>query len=141
VENSRFRPIKKVMGSVTNLPGGLAYLTQPGGLLSNLSPAISSALASASPQDLVTLSVAAIQAQQADGLLGVSPPNPGTAGLIPIAGNTNNNSILSLVGAADLTNATSQERAALSEQAVNLQQVEGLFDPVLPTAPNFNLAG
>jgi hypothetical protein len=119
------------MGSVTSLPDGLAYLTQPGGLLSTLSSAIStSELQSSSPEDLVSLSLAALQAQEADGLLGASTANPGTAG------NTNDASILSLVASADLANATPQEKADLSNQAVRFQQVQALFDPPPPT---FNL--
>src|ERR1700733_9262827 len=122
------------MGSVTSLPGGLAYLTQPGGLLSTLSSAIStSQLQSASPEDLVSLSLAALQAQQTDGLFGVSPENPGPAG------NTNDTSILSGVASAALTNATPEEKAELSNQAVRFQQVQALFDPPVAISAGFNL--
>ena len=132
------------MGSVTSLPGGLAYLTQPGGLLSTLSSALStSELQSASPEDLVSLSLAALQAQETDGLFGVSPANSGAAGL-PVAaddttGNTNASSLLSGIASADLTNATPQEKAELSNEAVRFQQVQALFDPSLPTSAGFSL--
>jgi hypothetical protein len=121
------------MGSVTSLPSGLAYLTQPGGLLSTLSPAIStSELQSASPEDLVSLSLAAIQAQEVDGLFGVSPANPGTAGLPAAA---------SGVPSADLSNATPQEQADINDQALSLQQAQALFNPPAATSANFNLIG
>jgi hypothetical protein len=132
------------MGSVTSLPGGLAYLTQPGGLLSSLSSVIStSELQSASPEDLVSLSLAALQAQETDGLFGVSAANSGTAGLPAAAAdttsNTNTTNLPSGIASADLTNATPQEKAELSSQAVRLQQVQALFDPPRPTSPGFNL--
>jgi hypothetical protein len=119
------------MGSVTSLPSGLAYLTQQGGLLSTLPPAISkSALQSASPQDIVSLSLAALQTQETNGLFGISPANPGTAGLPAAAGG---------IASADLTNATPQEKAEISDQAVRFQQAQALFDPPLATSPGFNL--
>jgi hypothetical protein len=132
------------MGSVTSLPGGLAYLTQPGGLLSTLSSAIStSELQSASPEDLVSLSLAALQAQETDGLFGVSPANQGTAGLPwsanDPAGDSNEGSILSGIASADLTNATPQEKAEISNQTVRFQQAEALFNPPPATSPGFNL--
>jgi len=58
------------MGSITNSLNGLSYLTQPGGLLSSLpAPISTAALQSASPQDVVSLSVAALQKQEVDGIL------------------------------------------------------------------------
>jgi hypothetical protein len=111
------------MGSVSSLPSGLAYLTQPGGVLSNLPSSVSTAdLQSASPEDIVSLSLAAIQAQNVDGLFGVSPTDSGTAD------STNENSILSLLGSAALTNATPQEKAEISAQAVSSQQIQALFN-------------
>jgi hypothetical protein len=134
------------MGSVASVPSGLAYLTQPGGLLSTLSPAIStSELQSASPEDIVSLSVAAIQAQIADGLLGVSPTNPTPAELPVTAGdttgNTSNTSVLPGVASADLTNATPQQNAEINDQALSLQQAQALFDPTPATSSIFNLTG
>src|ERR1700727_1807195 len=103
------------MGSVASVSSGLAYLTQPGGLLSGLSPSIStSELQSASPQDIVSLSLAAIQVQVADGLFGVSPQNSGIAELPLLGDNTASNtaatanaptSVLPGVSSADLSNA------------------------------------
>jgi hypothetical protein len=118
------------MGSIATLPNGLAYLTQPGGLLSNLPSSISASdLQSASPQDIVSLSVAAIQAQQVEGLFGVSASSGTTA-----------TSILPGVSSADLTNATAQQKAALNDQALLLQQTQALFDPQLPTSASLNLS-
>lgn len=133
------------MGSISNLPSGLAYLTQPGGLLSALSPAIStSQLQTASPQDLVSLSVAAVQAQITDGLFGISPTNSGSVELPAVGGNTSGNtnaSILPGVASADLANATPQEKARINDQTLQLQQVQGLFNPSLATSPSINLIG
>jgi hypothetical protein len=120
------------MGSVTSLPSGLAYLTQPGGLLSTLSSAISpSELQSASPEDLVSLSLAALQSQETDGLFGISPTNPGT--------DPGEGSILSGIASAALTGATPQQKAELSNQAVHFQQIQALFDPPLQTSGDFNM--
>jgi hypothetical protein len=128
------------MGSVTSLPSGLAYLTQPGGLLSNLSPAIStSELQSASPQDIVSLSVAAIQAQEADGLFGVSPANS-TSGIPGLPGVANSAAgVTAGIPAADLTNATPQEQAQISDQSLLYQQAQALFDPPSATSANAGL--
>src|SRR5580698_24650 len=111
------------MGSVTSLSSGLAYLTQPGGLLSTLPAAIStSELQSASPEDIVSLSLSALQAQVADGLFGVSPANPNATGLPVTAGSTSNTSVLPGVASTDLSNATPQENAEINDQALSLQQ-------------------
>ena len=121
------------MGSVTSLSSGLAYLTQPGGLLSNLPAAVSTpALQSASPQDIVSLSVAALQAQETDGLFGVSQANSAIPGLSGVSTG---------LPAADLTNATPQEQAQISDQALLYQQAQALFDPPSATSANANLIG
>jgi hypothetical protein len=112
------------MASVTGLSSGLAYLTQAGGLLSNLPSGISSSeLQSASPEDIVSLSLAAIQAQQADGLFGA----------------TTGSNILPGVSSADLSNATPQENAAIDNQALLLQQAQYLFGQATPPSSTFNL--
>jgi hypothetical protein len=110
------------MGSVTNLPSGLTYLTQAGGLLSNLPSTVSvSALQSASPEDIVSLSLAAIQAQQAEGLFGV-PPTSESAGPLPVAlSGSEVGSILPGVSSADLIDATPQENASINNQSLLLQ--------------------
>ena|ERR1700722_16962012 len=128
------------MGSVTSLPSGLAYLTQPGGLLSNLPAGIStSVLQSASPQDIVSLSLAAIQAQEVGGLFGVSPAtsNSGIPGLPAATGVTSG--VTAGIPPADLTNATPQEQAQISDQSLLYQQAQALFDPTSATSTNVNL--
>jgi len=128
------------MGSVTSPASGLAYLTQPGGLLSNLPSAIStSALQSASPQDIVSLSAAAIQVQITDGLFGISSSNPAVPGLPLTANSGANSSILPGISSADLTNATPQQQAAINDEALSLQQTQALFNP--PTSSNLSLIG
>jgi hypothetical protein len=69
------------VGSVTNSLNGLSYLTQPGGLRSSISTAV---LQSASPQDVVSLSVATLQAQEVDGILGISQAPQNTLLALPI---------------------------------------------------------
>lgn len=92
------------MASIPNSPAGLTYLTQPGGILSNLPAGVTPAkLQSASPQDIVSLSVAAIQAQQVDGLFGINPPTPSTGS-----------------SAATATSAT-------SSQSLQAQEIQALF--------------
>jgi hypothetical protein len=132
------------MGSVTSLPSGLAYLTQPGGLLSNLPAGIStSVLQSASPQDIVSLSLAAIQAQEVGGLFGVSPATsnsaiPGLPAATGVASGVTSG-VTAGIPAADLTNATPQEQAQISDQSLLYQQAQALFDPTSATSTNVNL--
>jgi hypothetical protein len=119
----------------------LAYLTQPGGLLSNLPYAISTAdLQSASPEDTVSLSLAAIQAQEADGLFGVSPTGQSATGLPVVSDDASDTTILPGVSPADLSQATPQENAAINDQALLLQQSQALFDPPSATSTLFNLS-
>ncbi len=124
------------MGSVTNSLSGLSYLMQKGGPLSNLSSSMTAAqLKSAPPQDVVNLSMAAIGMQEAEGLFGTSTPSQTTLPAMPVVpfaapaatSSTSPTEILPGVASADLTNATSQENAAINNQAMFLQQVQGLF--------------
>ena len=119
------------MAPVTSPANGLSYLTEPGGILSNLpSPISSDALQSATPQDLVSLSSAALESQVVDGLFGY-PSGAQTSGL-PSA---------NAMADAELVNATPQEKAAANTQAALLQQVQALFaEPGGPTGI-LNLAG
>jgi len=105
------------MGSITGLPGSLAPFSQPGGLLSALSSAITSSDQEAnSPVDLVSLSVAAVQSQETAAFPGAAKPS-----------NASGNSILSLVGAADQTSASPQQKVEITEQAVRFQETQALF--------------
>ena len=144
------------MGSVSSLPNGLSVLTQPGGILSSLpTPISASTLQSATPQDVISLSRAAVQSQDATYLFG-PPPASQSAVALPVtsttspstsapstttSGNAAATSILPGVAASDLNNATPQEKAAVNDQALQLQQVQTLFNPTLPTSPNINLYG
>jgi hypothetical protein len=115
------------MGSIANSLSGLSYLTQPGGLLSSLPVEISTtALQSASPQDLVTLSAAAIQTQEVDGMFGISQASQTPLPILSAAA-TPATAVLPGVSAADMTNATAQQQASINDQALLLQQVQGLF--------------
>ncbi len=123
------------MGTVSST--GLSYLTQQGGLLANLSPAVSlSALQSASPEDVVSLSQTAVQAQQVDVLFGI--PQAGQSGvtLPATAAAPSDGVILPGVSSADLSNATPQEKGAINGAAALLQQAQELFGEPSTSAPN-----
>ena len=129
------------MGSISNSLSGLSCLTQPGGLFSNLPAPISAAdLKSASPQDIVSLSIASLQTQEVNDLFGGSQGNQNAAPLIPLATPQAANALLG-VSAADLANATPQEQAAINDQALLLQQVQGLFAAPAPATGTTNVFG
>jgi hypothetical protein len=129
------------MGSISNSLSGLSSLMQPGGLLSKLPAPISAAeLQSASPQDIVSLSLAALQTQQVNGLFGVSQGNQAAAPLLPLAAPQAANALPG-VPAADLAKATPQEQAAINDQALLLQQVQGLFGAPAPATSKTNVFG
>jgi hypothetical protein len=129
------------MGSIPNSPSGLSYLTQPGALLSALPGSISTAdLQSASPQDLVSLSLAAIQTQEVDDLFGMPTVGQSTEVGSPI-GLLQATEVLPGVAAADLANASPPEQAAINSQALLLQEVQGLFAEEAPTGGTVNLIG
>jgi hypothetical protein len=108
---------------------------QVGGPLSNLASRMSPAqLQLAQPEDLVSLSMAQIRTQQAEGLFGISGSSQTTLPAMPVlpfapaaSGSASPTEILPGVAAADLANATPQQNAAINNQAVLLQQVQGLF--------------
>jgi len=119
------------MGSVASALSGLSYLSEPGGPLSNLPAPISTAdLKSASPQDLVSISMAALQAQDASELFGICQPSQSTLPVLPVASPS-----------ADLANATPQEQAAMNDQALLLQQVQSLFGEPAATAGMIDMLG
>jgi hypothetical protein len=100
---------------------------QQGGPLSGLSAQMSPAqLQSAQPRDVVSLSMAAIE-----GLFGISQPSQTTLPALPVlpiaSPSQSATDVLPGVASADLTNATAQEQSAINNQALALQQVQGLF--------------
>ncbi len=121
------------MGSITNSTTGLSYLTQPGGVLSNLPASISQDLATASPQDIVTLSDAALQTQDVDGLFGLDQNTTSSAVTLPILSGTTSDALPG-VATADLTNATPQQQTAVNTQALGLEEVQGLFGGTTSTS-------
>ncbi len=121
------------MGSITNSTAGLSYLTQPGGVLSNLPASISQDLATASPQDIVTLSDAALQTQDVDGLFGLDQNTTSSAVTLPILSGTTSDALPG-VATADLTNATPQQQTAVNTQALGLEEVQGLFGGTTSTS-------
>jgi hypothetical protein len=117
------------MGSVANSLSGLSYLTQPGGPLSTLPEGVSTSdLQSASPQDLVSMSTAALQTQEVDDAFGLSQTPPPTAGY-EIPG----------VTTTDLTDATPQQQASFNDQAQQLQEVQSLFSTPTSTTGTTNV--
>ncbi|MFN7995236.1 MAG: hypothetical protein U0Q18_16625 [Bryobacteraceae bacterium] len=129
------------MGSIPSSFSALSYLTAPGGLLSNLPSAVSpSALSSASPQDLVTISAAALEAQIAESLFG-SPQAGSTAAISLPVSSTGQGTVLPGVSSADLTNASAQEQTAINVEALVLQQVQSLFGQPASTTGSLSLLG
>jgi hypothetical protein len=104
---------------------------QPGGPLAGLAAQMTpSQLQSAQPRDVVSLSLAALQTQVVDGLFGTSQPAGTALPALPIASASASSSAtdpLPGVASADLTDATAQEQSAINNQALALQQVQGLF--------------
>jgi hypothetical protein len=123
------------LGTVSS--SGLSYLTQQGGPLANLSPAVSlSALQSASPKDVVSLSEAAVEAQQADVLFGIPHAEQSGATLPAASAAPADGVTLPGVSSADLSNATPQEKGAINGEALLLQQAQELFGEPSTAAPN-----
>jgi hypothetical protein len=145
LEKHALRPMRaieeQIMGSIASSLNGLSYLTQPGGLLSSLPASISKAvLQSASPQDVVSLSVAALQTQEIDGIFGISPASQNALPIVS-APATPATAVLPGVSAADLTNATPQQQASINDQALLLQQVQGLYGVPTSLTGTTNLIG
>jgi hypothetical protein len=122
------------MSSVPSAATGLSYLTQPGGLLSNLPSGITTAdLQSAPSSDVVALSDAALEAQQVDGLFGISQQTQSALQLPVLEANSTASStatgsqILPGVSSADLSSATAAQQYAINNQALALQQTQELF--------------
>jgi hypothetical protein len=129
------------MAPVTSSTNGLPYLTQPGGPLSDLpAPISASTLESATPQDLVSLSANALETQEVDGLLGLSQAAQGSLPGLPLA-SPQAGSLLPGVSAADLSNATAQEQATITDEASILQQVQALFTGPAGTGGAVNVIG
>jgi hypothetical protein len=124
------------MTPVTSSTNGLSYLTQTGGPLSNLpNPISASTLESATPQDLVSLSANALQTQEVDGLFGLSQDSQNTLPGFPTSAQPSG------VSATDLSNATPQEQATLTDEASILQQVQALFTGPANTGGAVNVIG
>jgi hypothetical protein len=121
------------MAAVTSPLSGLSYLMQAGGPLANLPASVSAAdLQSAPPQDVVKLSMAALQTQQVNELFGLSPAAQDAPPALPVSART---------PAADLAKASPQEKYAANIQALLLQQVQGLFADPASTAGTTSVTG
>jgi hypothetical protein len=114
------------MGTISNAINGLSYLTQPGGVLSNQPAAIVDDLQTAPQQDVVSLSDAALEAQEVSGIFGLPLPDQNTAVTLP-ALSTSTTETLPGVADADLSNATPQQQATINTDAVGLQETQGLL--------------
>jgi hypothetical protein len=122
------------MGTVANSLAGISYLMQSGGPLAGLSAQLTPAqLQSAPSKDVVDLSMAALRTQEVDGLLGIAPASQTTLPAVPIASapasatSASPTSVLPGVASADLASATPQEQSSINDQALALQQAQGLF--------------
>ena len=135
------------MGSVANSLAGLSYLMQSGGPLAGLSAQLTPAqLRSAPSKDVVDLSMAAVRAQEVDALFGIAPASQTTLPALPIASasasaSASPTSVLPGVASADLASATPQCLSALNDQALALQQVQGLFGKPASTAGLMDVSG
>jgi len=135
------------MSTVTNSLTGLSYLMQQGGPLSSLSAHMSPAqLQSAPSKDVVSLSMSALQTQQVDGLFGITHDTQTTLPALAGASTSASTSatewpatLLPGVAAADLKNATPQEKSSLNNQALALQQAQALFAEPASTAGTTDL--
>jgi hypothetical protein len=77
----------------------------------------------------VTLSAAALQAQEVDGIFGISPTNQGTIQLPTLESEATGANPLPGVSSDDLKNATPQQQYAINSQALALQEAQELFNP------------
>ena len=79
----------------------------------------------------MTLSAAALQAQEVDGIFGISPATQ--SAIEPLALESAGSNLLPGVSSADLSNATPLQQYALNSQAVALQEAQQLFAPSAAT--------
>ena len=126
------------MGSISNVPNGIAYLTQfvDSATQSPTSQSFGKILQSASPSDAVELSKSALQLQETTGIFGL-PTSPTTA--VPLPGGATGPTLPTGVSASDITNATPNQQATIAEQAQALDQVKNMFYPPLSAPSNFNV--
>jgi len=133
------------MASVNNSLTGLSVLMQQGGPLSSLSTRMSPAqLESAPSKDIVSLSMAALHSQEADGLFGVTPASQTTLPVLPAAstpGSASPDTLLPGVSSADMANATPQEQSSLNDSALALQQAQALFAQPASTTGSTSVYG
>jgi hypothetical protein len=102
------------MAPIPNSLTGLSFLREPGGILSNLPAQVTAKkLETASLNDVVSLSMAAVQKQQVDELFGTSPPSG--PGRVPE------------VAPAGLAKAAPEQQAALYQAATRYSQMQGLL--------------
>lgn len=130
------------MGSISNVPNGINYLTQFVGSVANLpsSQNIGKILQSASPTEAAQISQDALQLQETNGILGL-PTNQSTTADISLPGGASGAALPSGVSTADIANATPNQQATIAEQAQQLQQVQNMFYPPLSTPNNVNVLG
>jgi len=77
-----------------------------------------------------------MQTQEIDVLFGIPGSSQSTLPQIPLAAVTSPG-----VSAADLTNATPQQQAAIENQALQQQQIQSLFGVPAPSASAYDLIG
>jgi len=126
------------MGSISNVPNGITYLTPLVESVTNSpsSQSMGTILQSASPSDAAELSKASLQLQQADGIFGLPTAQPSS---VTLPGGATGAALPSGVSASDVANATPEQQATIAEQAQNLQQVQNMFYPPLSSPNNLNV--
>jgi hypothetical protein len=134
------------MGSISNVPNGISYVAAALGAASGSSKGsadsqnLGTILQSASPSDAVALSSAALQLQQVDGILGLSPP-ASQDNLFQTPGPSDSQTLPPGVSSSDLANATPDQLATIASQTQALQQQASLFAPTPAYQGNVNVLG
>jgi hypothetical protein len=128
------------MGSISNVPTGITYLSQfvESVASSPSSQNLGKILQSASPSEAAELGKDALHLQEATGIFGL-PTAASTAPSVPLPGGATGATLPSGVSPADLANATPDQQATIAEQAQSLQQVQNMFYPPLTTPSNLNV--
>jgi hypothetical protein len=126
------------MGSTCSVPNGISFVAAALGAANGSSKVgvkaqdLEKTLQSASPADAVSLSSAALQLQQVDGIFGLSSPASQNS-TFPVPGLAGNTTLPPGVSSTDLADATPDQLATIAAQAQALAQHANLFTP----APNY----
>jgi len=127
------------MGSISNVPAGIAYLTQfvDSVASSPSSQSVGQILQTASPSDAAELSQDALKLQEATGIFGLPTAQPTAPTTVPLPGGAAK--LPADVSPPDVAKATPNEQAAIAQQAQALDQVQNMFYPPLSSPNKLNV--